>query len=92
MKTIYKYPLSITDYQTVKMPVRSKILTVQVQSGHLFLWAMINSCEGNMAEYPVWIFGTGHEITEPEATIRYVSTVQFDSGHLVFHVFVGAED
>jgi hypothetical protein len=42
---IFKYPLSITDFQTVKMPVKSKVLTVQIKKGKLFVWGMVNPSE-----------------------------------------------
>lgn len=39
-KRIYKYPLEITDKQSVEMPISAEILTVQIQKEKPFLWAL----------------------------------------------------
>lgn len=41
-KTIYKYPLDVTDVQEIKLPVGAEILTVQAQNGTLCLWALVD--------------------------------------------------
>ena len=89
---IFRYPLAITDYQTVKMPAKSKVLTAQIQKGELFVWAMVDPSEPSTVDYPFWIHGTGHPVEEMNSqTIRYISTVQPTTfgQSLVFHVFVG---
>lgn len=42
MKTIYKYPLDVTDRQVIAMPEDAEILTVQVQNGKPMLWAVVD--------------------------------------------------
>jgi len=87
MKTIYKYPLAITDEQIITMPFEARILTVQVQDGVPCLWALV---EPDWKPEPrrILTFGTGHPIPDGTAG-RHVGTYQVQGGSLVFHVFEG---
>lgn len=86
MKVIYKYPLKVTDEQQVTMPADAAILTVQVQNGQPFLWAMIDNTCGPMTERKISIIGTGNLF---RTAGRYIGTFQMHDGLLVFHVFEG---
>ena len=89
MKSIWKYPLKIEDYQEVRMPMGAKALTIQVQGGAPCLWAMLETEEKTTALYPVWMHGTGHPADEAAQLGRYVSTIQAQGGALIFHFFIG---
>lgn len=81
---IFKYPLSITDEQTIGMPIGSEILTVQTQNGNPCLWALVNP--GNAPEKrAINIYGTGNEIAMHPG--HCIGTFQVHGGSLVFHVF-----
>jgi hypothetical protein len=86
VKTIWKFPLSITDQQQISMPEGAEILSVQVQRGQVCLWALVNP---NLAKKPrtIEIFGTGHEVDDSPRT--YIGTVQVHpmGSDLVWHVF-----
>lgn len=84
MKKILKYPLQITDDQTVVMPEGAQILTVAIQHGKVTLWAL---CPETRKVQPrkIEIFGTGNPI--PNGTRTYIGTVLMDGGQLVWHVF-----
>jgi hypothetical protein len=82
MKTIFKYPLSVTDTQTIRMPEGAEILTVQMQKDSMCLWALVEDTSP-VEPRIILIFGTGHEVTGIDNV--YIGTVQMDS--LVFHVF-----
>lgn len=41
-RTIWKYPLAITDTQNVMMPEGAEILSAQMQGDTLCLWALVN--------------------------------------------------
>ena len=86
MTKVYKFPLDIADEQVVLMPKGSKVLTVQVQKGKLYLWAECNPNEPNMDERSILIRGTGHPIND-EIEKEYIGTIQMCDGSLVFHVF-----
>jgi hypothetical protein len=82
MKTIWNYPLEVTDLQTLKIPQGAQILSAQIQSGQLMLWALVdtsNPCE----KVKIEVVGTGNPIAD--ACRKYISTVQM--GPFVWHVF-----
>jgi hypothetical protein len=87
VKTIYKFPLEVTDQQAVLMPAAAQILAVQVQNGEPFVWAIVDT-ENPQEERFFDIFGTGHPMHEDNGVGReYVGTFQMHSGSLVFHLF-----
>lgn len=85
MRTIYKYPLELVDYQRIGMPSGAKILCVQEQDGRLCLWAKVFIHSGVESETRLFhIFGTGNPMPEMTKLI-YIGTAQ--SGRFVWHVF-----
>jgi hypothetical protein len=80
---IYKFPLVVTDIQTVEMDWDAKILTVQMCDGVPTLWALVRK-ENGLANKCIRIIGTGHPIQAVD-WLDYIGTVQ-DRG-LVWHVF-----
>lgn len=84
---IWKYPLRVTDIQTVKMPQSSRILCVQEQHGQPCLWALVFPHMENVSRF-IEIIGTGHPIEQDGKNARtYIGTFQLHNGELVFHVF-----
>ena len=83
--TIYKYPLNLTDEQVLKLPQGYRILSVQVQTGQVTLWAIVNPTN-KPVETKIRIHGTGHSVKEHEK-LWHIDTIQLDGGVLVFHVF-----
>ena len=90
---VWKYPLEITDEQTLHIPGFSKALSVQTQKDVLFqkdvlcLWVIANADEPSRA-VGVRIVGTGCRFFGiPQES--FVGTVQTNNGALVWHVFVG---
>lgn len=83
-QTIWKYELEITDRQTILMPAKARILSVQVQHERLCLWALVNPVL-TKEERHFEVFGTGHPV--PNRRRAYLGTVQISGGSLVFHVF-----
>ena len=83
---IWKYPVAITDLQTIKMPHDSLILSVQVQGESAVLWAVINP-DAKLVERHFRLVGTGHTIYCEIDTLVYVGTFQIYNGALVFHLF-----
>lgn len=84
-KTIWKFELETTDYQTLEIPEDFEILTVQTQNEKPNIWALVNPDSGNK-KVRFEIFGTGHAINNIYER-KYVGTYQLHSGSLVFHVF-----
>jgi hypothetical protein len=84
MKTIYKYPLEITDEQTVMMPCGSEILSAQMQHGQLHIWALVDKEATSTVGRQVRIFGTGNPVTL-DHNWKFVDSVQ--ERIFVWHVF-----
>jgi hypothetical protein len=87
MMKVFKYPIEVTDYQSVTLPQNAEILTVQVQNGMPCIWALVNP--DNKAEVRKFrLAGTGHDISTDEARkLNYIGTIQMRNGMLVFHLF-----
>ena len=83
---IYKYTLAVTDLQTLALPERAKVLTVQTQAGLPQLWALVNE-KASVAEHRRFAtYGTGNPM--PDGNLgQYIGTYQLADGALVFHVF-----
>lgn len=63
------------------------VLTVQVQYGQPFVWAIVDTEETTTVYKTFRIFGTGHQLSYNLDELKYISTIQFNNGTLVFHVF-----
>lgn len=85
MKKIFKYSIEITDEQTIVLPFGAEILTVQIQHGKPYLWALIETEQSLNEPKIIEVFGTGNPI--PEGDRRYINSIQIFNGDLIFHVF-----
>ena len=86
MKIIYKYPLKVTDEQTLELPYGAQVLCCQVQDGEPQLWALVDSKATPLVGRTFRIYGTGHEV-DHVGHLKYVGTFQQLEGRLVWHVF-----
>ena len=98
MKTIYKYALTTTDKQVIKVPFlmneeyevvlfKDQILKVDVQHEQLFMWCLVDD-EEFKSDRNIYIYGTGHPVDEKLSKNNYVGTYQLMNGDFVGHVFV----
>lgn len=81
MKVIFKYKLILDGSQVMDMPP-GEILTVQLQDGVPFIWALVDE-KAARVKREIEIFGTGYDV--PPVTRKYIGTFQ-ESG-FVWHVF-----
>ena len=87
---IWKFELTIIQTQFVKMPLKSKILDIQMQNGNPVLWALVDTDMSEIkAEVKINMYGTGWEIYENVLEDEYLATVQ--EGELVWHFFLSLE-
>ncbi len=87
MQTIWKFGLSVTDYQEVAMPIDAEILCVQVQNGVPCIWAKVHS-DNPRGNRRFAVYGTGYELVAPRGMQKsYLGTIQLHEGALVFHVY-----
>ena len=87
MMSIWKYELRVTPEQTIEMPFKSKILTIQVQHEIPCLWALVDPDLHNVLR-DICIRGTGHKF---DGLGEYIGTFQQADGSLVWHVFERVE-
>ena len=84
-QAVYKYPLDISGYNEISMPIGAEILTVQIQDGKAFVWALVDiNPYKNLEVRKIAVYGTGHTI---HTDVKYIGTIQMMDGKLVFHVF-----
>jgi len=85
-RSIWKFPLEITDLQEVLMPKGAEILTVQMQEQTLCIWAKVNPEKEFETEIrKIRIIGTGHKFNDEN--LKYIGTTQMYGGGLIWHVF-----
>jgi hypothetical protein len=82
IKTIWKFPLAVTQTQGISMPRHAEILCVQAQGVGACIWARVDPTF-DKEQRQIVIHGTGHEFEEYPN--RYIGT--FQSGAFVWHVF-----
>ena len=90
MKTIYKYPLVITDRQEIKVPKDAKFIHVDMQSKNggvpeMNLWCEVET-ENRPSPRTIYIFGTGHPMPS-DVKLEYINSVQMMNGSLVWHIY-----
>ncbi len=84
--TIWKFPLAVDDNAVCHMPEGARVLTVAVQTGAPWLWAIVDR-HAPLEKRRFAVRGTGHDL---DAVGDYIGTFMLDGGSLVFHVFEAA--
>ncbi len=88
-KTVWKFPLPITDHVSIPMPRGAKILHVEAQDDQPHIWALVDSL-AELVPRHFKVFGTGHPIDDEIHVGQHVGTLQLRNG-LVWHVFETTE-
>lgn len=82
--TIWKFPLDLTDEQTVTGPLVSPMSVGLDPGGLLCLWACVYPAGGHRDTWTVRVVGTGNPL--PEETGAFMGSVV--DRQFVWHVFV----
>lgn len=82
LRQIWKFPLEVTDVQTISMPMGAKIMHVDVQHDQVCLWAGVYPDNSKM-DRTFHLYGTGHAI--PDDVQDYLGSVVI--GPFVWHLF-----
>lgn len=85
MKAIWKYEMHILEEFTIEMPVGAEVLSVQVQDGLPYIWALVEP-ENERASRMFSLRGTGHPAGDL-CGVKFIGTFQMRGGMLVFHLF-----
>lgn len=86
MRTIYKYPIEITDLQKIEMPIGEVLHAGLDPSGTPCIWAAVDT-ECDRISQEILIYGTGNTMPVYPSGRRHVGT--FVQGQFVWHVFAG---
>jgi len=86
MTTIYKYPLEITDRQTLALPTGYQIALIGLDpNGTPCLWAIVDPAR-SVANETIHIVGTGNPVP-PNVVNRHIGS--FVQEPFVWHAFLG---
>lgn len=86
MSVIWKFPLMLTDEQTVDMPAGASVLSVADQNHVLTMWALVEP-SAPLAPVGVRILGTGNPAPSDQASWTFVGSIHQSA--FVWHVFTG---
>lgn len=81
MKSIWKFPIDITDEQILDVPIGWKPLTIMSQHGQLCIWAEVDVMAKQ--QVIVSVLGTGNPRTGIEG--EYIGSVI--TGPFVWHIY-----
>lgn len=95
-RKVFRYPVELTDEQTIMMPEGAQILCVARREGTrvvlgvgsheaVELWALVDP-QAAPQRRRLRVAGTGHPLAS-EDNLVYLGTVQIAQGQLVFHIF-----
>jgi hypothetical protein len=81
-RRIFKYTLTLQEYQTLNLPRNAEIITFRSQLGKLTIWAIVNT-ELDYVPREFQIVGTGEDFVI--ANRKYIGTAE--QGSFVWHLF-----
>jgi hypothetical protein len=84
LQTIWKFPLAVTELQTISVPASAKALHLAVQNGTPCVWVLLDP-NAPRKQRDILCFGTGNEVLA--CADRYIGTVLIDG--FVWHYFWG---
>jgi hypothetical protein len=87
MHVIWKQTLAVMPSQSVNLPEKAEILTVQFHHDILALWFKCDPHTTLREERHFHIYGTGHQTLPDNGDEKYIATVQQAEGNLVWHIY-----
>lgn len=90
-RSVWKFPLKITDYQTITAPLVDFLHVghqndVYTGTPSLQLWAEVDQTLPTR-DWDIFIVGTGHPM--PQGAVDWLGTIVDDTTGLVWHVYTG---
>ena len=85
MRTIYKYPIEITDSQEIEMPISAEPIHAGLDpQGTPCVWAKVRT-DNKKDSVTIYVVGTGNPI--PRMARKHIGS--FNQGPFVWHIFIG---
>ena len=85
MFKVFKYPIDVTDDQTIVLPPDAELLKIMVQHDVPCMWVRVDTSKA-VVPWEFKLVGTGHPAPSYETHI-YVDSFMIEDGALVFHLF-----
>jgi hypothetical protein len=85
-ESIWKFPLEVTDEQSVSMPEGAEIIALQIQREVPCVWAIVDPQKKPEKRF-FRTFGTGQPLFEVMSHYKYIGSYQISNGNFVGHVF-----
>jgi hypothetical protein len=85
VRTIWKFPVAVTDDPVIRMPAGAQLLRFDLQDDVPTLWALVDD-SSPVEDRTFRLAGTGHPLDELRRNARYIGTVLMSAG-LVLHLF-----
>ena len=85
MKVIYKYEFPISGIVEIELPFKSKVLSIRIQNGKPYLWAIIESDEESKVIRKFYVFATGFPLPSNISSLNHITTIS--DGKFVWHIF-----
>jgi len=87
-QSIYKFPLEVTDVQTVDVENFKYIVGLEVQREIPVLYCMIDPIKHNTTKLTIHCVGTGHPAGRIDDDFQFLGTAKLSGGGLMFHFFL----
>ena len=84
--TIWRYPLPVTDHQTISLPLGARVLSVGHQHNEPSIWVLVDENTTFSTPRTFHMLGTGYP-TGGICSMHFLGTLLLHDGSLVFHVF-----
>lgn len=82
---IYKYHINTAERDLLNLPIGAEILSVQVQNGRIYLWALVDEM-ARLEPRLFAVYGTGNKMPNARRDVgKFLATLQLDG--FVWHVF-----
>lgn len=82
---IFKFRLKSESEQIVRMPAKSELMDIQVQSGVPVMWALVDD-SSEIIDVKINMYWTGDELVKSNSEKTFLATVQ--DGEIVCHFFM----
>lgn len=89
MKTIYKYPILLIDFQTLLLPLGAEVINIINKLDGIYLYAIVDSNEKTMCSISIRIYPTGHSTIHDD--YEYFTTIVLDD-IFVWHIFIKIDE
>lgn len=87
MKKIFKYPIGCAELEWFTIPIGSELLTIEMQNGFPFLWAIIDDTQAVHVMCEVLCIETGRPIPNGWDKSQFIKTILIKKDTKVYHFF-----